>query len=221
MHNSLWTDKCMYMAFSDKCLMFNRSSLSEPHTSGTALQDACVCMSVCDHIPKISIEQTDTEGCTTYISNLHTGCPGKSTWGIAGIAHKKTSQLWLGCQWLHVCGHLHPLDSPGRSSLPVLATEGQQHCGWRRQLEIQECQPWLSSSYVVSSSRDVFPWENQRNDRHDWKRMCWPCHATHPQKGVASLSEPHTSGTALQDACVCMYICMSACLLACGHIPKI
>ena len=27
----------------------------------------------------------------------------------------------------------------------------------------------------------------------------------------ASLSEPHTSGTALQDACV--YLCMSACLL--------
>ena len=32
-----------------------------------------------------------------------------------------------------------------------------------------------------------------------------------------SLSEPHTSGTALQDACVCMYVC----LLACGHIPNI
>ena len=30
----------------------------------------------------------------------------------------------------------------------------------------------------------------------------------------ASLSEPHTSGTALRT-CVCMF----ACLLACGHIP--
>ena len=37
-------------------------SLSEPHTSGTALQDECVCMSACGHIPKISIERTDTEG---------------------------------------------------------------------------------------------------------------------------------------------------------------
>ena len=32
----------------------------------------------------------------------------------------------------------------------------------------------------------------------------------------ASLSEPHTSVTALLDACVCMHVCMSAC----GHIPK-
>ena len=31
----------------------------------------------------------------------------------------------------------------------------------------------------------------------------------------ASLSEPHTSVTALLDACVCMSAC------ACGHIPKI
>ena len=29
------------------------ASLSEPHTSVTALQDACVCMSACGHIPKI------------------------------------------------------------------------------------------------------------------------------------------------------------------------
>ena len=28
----------------------------------------------------------------------------------------------------------------------------------------------------------------------------------------ASLSEPHTSVTALQDACVCMYVCMYVCL---------
>ena len=27
-----------------------------------------------------------------------------------------------------------------------------------------------------------------------------------------SLSEPHTSVTALQDTCVCMYVCMSVCL---------
>ena len=32
----------------------------------------------------------------------------------------------------------------------------------------------------------------------------------------ASLSEPHTSVTALRT-CVCMYVCMSVC----GHIPKI
>ena len=31
----------------------------------------------------------------------------------------------------------------------------------------------------------------------------------------ASLSEPHTSVTALQKVCVCPL----ACLLACGHIP--
>ena len=29
------------------------ASLSEPHTSVTALLDACVCMFVCGHIPKI------------------------------------------------------------------------------------------------------------------------------------------------------------------------
>ena len=34
----------------------------------------------------------------------------------------------------------------------------------------------------------------------------------------ASLSEPHTSGTAL-CTCVCMFACLLACLLACGHIP--
>ena len=38
------------------------ASLSEPHTSETALQDACVCMSACGHTPKILIERTDTEG---------------------------------------------------------------------------------------------------------------------------------------------------------------
>ena len=31
----------------------------------------------------------------------------------------------------------------------------------------------------------------------------------------ASLSEPHTSVTALQDACVCMYVCMYVCLSVC------
>ena len=35
----------------------------------------------------------------------------------------------------------------------------------------------------------------------------------------ASLSEPHTSMTALQDACVCIYIHVF--LRMCGHIPKI
>ena len=34
----------------------------------------------------------------------------------------------------------------------------------------------------------------------------------------ASLSEPHTSVTAL-CTCVCMLACLLACLLACGHIP--
>ena len=29
------------------------ASLSEPHTSVTTLLDACVCMFVCGHIPKI------------------------------------------------------------------------------------------------------------------------------------------------------------------------
>ena len=38
--------------------------VSEPHTSVTALQDAC------GHIPKNLIEQTETK--VTYISNLHT-----------------------------------------------------------------------------------------------------------------------------------------------------
>ena len=33
----------------------------------------------------------------------------------------------------------------------------------------QVCRPWLSSSYVVSSSRNVFLWENQCSDRHNWK----------------------------------------------------
>ena len=33
-----------------------------------------------------------------------------------------------------------------------------------------------------------------------------------------SLSEPHTSVTALHT-CVCMFACLLACLLACGHIP--
>ena len=32
----------------------------------------------------------------------------------------------------------------------------------------------------------------------------------------ATLCEPHASVTALLDACVCKYVCMSAC----GHIPK-
>ena len=47
------------------------ASLSEPHTSVTALLDPCVCMYVClfacGHILKILIERTDT-----YISNLDT-----------------------------------------------------------------------------------------------------------------------------------------------------
>ena len=42
-------------------------SLSEPHTSVTALLDVCVCLFACDHIPKFLIERTDT-----YISNLDT-----------------------------------------------------------------------------------------------------------------------------------------------------
>ena len=48
---------------SNSCLLIG-ASLNEPHTSGTALQDVCVCtcMSASDHIPKISIERTDTEG---------------------------------------------------------------------------------------------------------------------------------------------------------------
>ena len=45
-------------------LLFIGASLSEPHTSVTALQDACVCLSAyvrtCGHIPKILIERTDT-----------------------------------------------------------------------------------------------------------------------------------------------------------------
>ena len=45
------------------------TSLSEHHTNNTALQDACVCMLVCGHIPKILIERTDMK--YTYISNLH------------------------------------------------------------------------------------------------------------------------------------------------------
>jgi len=50
----------------------------------------------------------------------------------AGIAQRKTSQLQPGCQWLDACKHLHLLDYLGRSSLPVLATEGQQHCEWEK-----------------------------------------------------------------------------------------
>ena len=34
-------------------VIFIGASLSEPHTSVTALQDVCVCMSACGHIPKI------------------------------------------------------------------------------------------------------------------------------------------------------------------------
>ena len=37
--------------------LFIRASLSEPHTTGTALQrHVCmpVCLSVCDHVPKIN-----------------------------------------------------------------------------------------------------------------------------------------------------------------------
>ena len=37
------------------------TSLSEPHTSVTALQDLCLCMYVCGHIPKIFIERTETK----------------------------------------------------------------------------------------------------------------------------------------------------------------
>ena len=33
------------------------ASVSEPHTSVTALRDACVCMSVCGHIPKIKFNE--------------------------------------------------------------------------------------------------------------------------------------------------------------------
>ena len=40
------------------------ASVSEPHTSVTALRDACVCMSVCGHIPKIKFNKG--------ISTLHT-----------------------------------------------------------------------------------------------------------------------------------------------------
>ena len=50
--------------------LFIGASLSEPHTSGTALQRrVCmpVCLSVCGHIPKNLPERMDT-----YISNLHT-----------------------------------------------------------------------------------------------------------------------------------------------------
>ena len=38
-------------------------SLRELHTSETALQDACVCMSnpTCGHMPKILIERTDSK----------------------------------------------------------------------------------------------------------------------------------------------------------------
>ena len=36
-------------------------------------------------------------------------------------------------------------------------------------------------------------------------------------ESLVLLSEPHTSRTALQDASVCM----SVCLCTCGHIPKI
>ena len=35
------------------------ASLSKPHTSMTALQDTCVCLFACGHIPKIQIEQTE------------------------------------------------------------------------------------------------------------------------------------------------------------------
>ena len=45
-------------------------SLSEPHTSVTALQDTCMCMSVClfacGHIPKIEIERTETKVRTDF-----------------------------------------------------------------------------------------------------------------------------------------------------------
>ena len=33
------------------CGGFIGASLSKPHTSGTALQDACVCLFACGHIP--------------------------------------------------------------------------------------------------------------------------------------------------------------------------
>ena len=46
----------------DKDFELVGASLSEPHTRWTAMQDACMCMSACDHIVKISIERMDTEG---------------------------------------------------------------------------------------------------------------------------------------------------------------
>ena len=48
-------------------------SLSEPHTSVTALQDACVCMSVCLLVAiyrKFKLNKQKRR--YTYISNLHT-----------------------------------------------------------------------------------------------------------------------------------------------------
>ena len=35
----------------------------------------------------------------------------------------------------------------------------------------------------------------------------------------ASLSKPHTSVTAVQKLCVCMYVRTYVCMSACGHIP--
>ena len=52
--------------------LFIRASLSEPHTSVTALR-MCVCMSAClfacGHIPKILIERTDVQICTRAKAN--------------------------------------------------------------------------------------------------------------------------------------------------------
>ena len=40
-----------YRTYTLHFVYFIGASLSEPHTSMTALQDACVCMSACGHIP--------------------------------------------------------------------------------------------------------------------------------------------------------------------------
>ena len=90
-----------------------------------------------------------------------------------------------------------------------------------------------SYSHSLSSYPQLQPsvWAFQSTTFACQVQYSWPLpewYQYHPRSGLgdiditqevvrvigASLSEPHTSGTALRT-CVCMF----ACLLACGHIP--
>ena len=73
------------------------ASLSRPHTSEIALQDACVCMSACGHILKILIERMETKVHVHFkfvhvlkLFEIHVQC--KLTWWTS---HYLTPRQWM------------------------------------------------------------------------------------------------------------------------------